>query len=285
MSLRSHTGFGLLCLVITAPAAAQNIDRVRELYVAAAYEEALAAMPTVASEPARTDVEQYRALCLLALGREAEAVEAVERLVRDHPTYLPPEGETSPRMQAIFAAARAKLVPDIARQTYVDGKAAYEARDHDVARTTFQRTLDLMDSLPDTARTGLADLRLLAAEFLELSTLRPVVAADAAPPPVANREVPEPAALEYAAPVAIQEAMPRWIPPDRTAMRTEYVGMLRVHIGRDGRVQSATILKSSHPVYDSAVLRAAPGWTYRPATRGGQPVVAQKDVQIRLVPR
>jgi protein TonB len=79
--------------------------------------------------------------------------------------------------------------------------------------------------------------------------------------------------------------MPPWNPPDGTAMRTEYAGLLRIMIGADGLVESATIVKSSHPAYDAAAVRAAQGWTYRPATRNGQPVAAQKDIQVRLLPR
>src|SRR5215208_5143965 len=114
--------FVLVCASV--PAAAQqispvtDIERVRTLYVAAAYAEALAAIPASDGEPAQTDLEQYRALCLLALGREPEAVSAVERLVRDHPTFVPPASETTPRMVSIFASARSKVVPDIAKRTY-----------------------------------------------------------------------------------------------------------------------------------------------------------------------
>jgi len=300
VGFRVGAGVGLVWLVaLSATAAAQSIDRVRELYVAAAYEEALAAMPIVAGEPARTDLEQYRALCLLALGREEEAAAAVERLVRDNPTFLPPPSDTSPRMQSIFTSARSKVLPGMARQAYRDAKAAYEAKDRDVARRGFQRALDLVDSLPDAAKTGLADLHLLAAEFLELSALRssaPAVTAADAPLPArtpadsntatgSELERPDVTGGEYVGPVAVREVMPRWIPPDTAAMRTEYVGAVRVLIGADGRVQSASIIKSSHPAYDIAIVRAATRWTYKPATRGGQPVVAQKDIEVRLVPR
>jgi len=300
MNFGYRIGAALLWLaVLSVPAAAQNIDRVRELYVAAAYEEALAAMPIVAGEPARVDLEQYRALCLLALGREQEAVAAVERLVRANPTFLPSASDTSPRMQTIFTGARAKVLPALAKQAYLDAKGAYEAKDRGVAKAGFQRTLDLIDSLPDDPKSGLADLRLLAAEFLELSAVAPDrpagtpaganqpvgASSDASLPAVAQLDSPGPPAGDYVAPVAVREEMPRWIPPDRAAMRTEYVGSLRVVIGADGRVQSASIIKTSHPAYDAAVVRAATRWTYKPAMRGGQPVVAHKDIQVRLVPR
>ncbi len=122
-------------LAVAPPAASaaqsqlQDLDRVRTLYVAAAYEEALAAIPTAGAEPARTDLEQYRALCLLALGREEEAMAAVERLVRANPTFLPPAGDTSPRMQAIVSSVRSRVVPEIVKRTYFEGKGAYRGQE------------------------------------------------------------------------------------------------------------------------------------------------------------
>ena len=154
-------------------ASAIDIDRVRALYGAAAYEEALAAMPAVNGESVGTDLEQYRALCLLALGREKEAVATVERLVRDNPMYVPSASDTSPRMQSIFTGARSKLVPQIAKQAYAEAKGAYEAKNRDAAHAAFKRTIELIESLPDAEKTLLADLRLLAGEFLTLSAPPP----------------------------------------------------------------------------------------------------------------
>jgi protein TonB len=262
----------------TATVAAQDIERVRALYVAAAYEEALAAIPSATPAAVKLEVEQYRALCLLALGREDEAATTVEGIVRDHPTYLPSERDTSPRLQSIFAAARLKLLPDLARQAYSDGKTAFEAKDGEAARTAFQRAISIVESLPESDRGPLGDLALLAAGFLDLAASRAV--------PEAVPEKPAaPAPLPYVAPVAIDEQMPPWNPPDSASMRTEYLGLLRVSIGEDGRVLSAEVVKSSHPSYDVVVARAARDWRYKPATRGGQPVASQKDIQIRLVPR
>ncbi|MEO5895019.1 MAG: TonB family protein [Vicinamibacterales bacterium] len=297
-------GVGLILLISFSMAtriAAQQIspvadlERVRTLYVAAAYAEALAAIPAP-DGVTRTDLEQYRALCLLALGREAEAVTAVERMVRDHPTFLPPATDTTPRMLAIFGTARAKLVPDVAKRAYVDAKASYEKKDRAAAHDGFQKTLELIDSLPEAEKTALADLRLLASEFLDLTaSARPDAPTTARSTPAENGSVgtdgsakPSPPAAPagaYAPPVAIKEQLPPWNPPDTAARRSEYVGLLRVQISAQGKVESATMVKRTHPTYDVAALRAAKSWIYQPATRGGEPVAAQKDIQVRLLPR
>lgn len=261
---------------------ASNLERIRALYAAASYEEALAAMPAEMNGDATTEVEQYRALCLLALGRETDAVAAIERLVKSHPTYLPPASDTSPRMRAMFADARSKLVPGVARQVYADAKKAFDSRDADAAQAGFKRTIELIDSLPESNRASLADLRLLASGFLDLSVARP--AAELEPPPV-NNIAEKPAGSEYVPPIAVREQLPVWTPPDSRAMATEYAGLLRIVIGEDGRVRTAAMVESAHPLYDAAAVRAAKTWIYKPATRGGQPVVSQKDIQVRLLPR
>ena len=262
---------------------AVDMDRVRALYGSAAYEEALAAMPVVNGEGVRTDLEQYRALCLLALGREQDAVATVERLVRDNPTYLPAAGDTSPRMQGIFAAARSKLVPDLAKAAYAEGKAAYESKNRDVAHSAFKRTTELIDSLPEAAKTSLTDLRLLAGEFLTLTAPAPVVAPEP-PPPAADPPKPAPAG-DFIGPIAVREQLPTWNPPDNAARRSEYLGLLRIQIDAEGRVTSAAIVKGTHPAFDVAALTAAKLWLYKPAMRGGQPVASSKEIQVRLVPK
>lgn len=276
---------GFVLIIGAARAHAQDLERVRALYVAAAYEEALAAMPATAAPEIRLEVEQYRALCLLALGREEAAAAAVERIVREDPTYVPPARDTSPRMQALLSAARTRLLPGIVREVYAGGKSAFDARNDAAAEAAFTRVLAIIDSLPEGERRGLADLRLLAAEFLDLSVARTrKLAAGSATAPAAP-EPPAPVVPGQVAPIAIDETLPPWMPPDVAARRTEYTGLLRVRIGEDGRVLSAAVLESSHPAYDQAALRAARRWSYRPATLDGRPVASQKDVQIRLVPR
>lgn len=271
-------------LYLAVPAAAQDMDRVRALYVAAAYEEALAAMPTATSSVIGTELEQYRALCLLALGREDEARATVEGLVKAHPEFVPPAEDVSPRMRTIFLSVRGALMPEIVKQAYVDAKEAYESRDGAAAQAGFQRTLELIDSLPDEDRSALADLRLLAGEFHELSARRAAAPVEPAPAPVpALPAAPEDDPIVPA--VALRQELPPWNPQDPVARQTDYTGRLRVHIGGDGRVSHAEMVAPTHPAYDASVLREARNWMYRPATRGGRPVASEREIEIRLRPR
>lgn len=286
---------GLLCVAAFSPLAtaqqlpavpqltsAIDIDRVRALYGAAAYEEALAAMPALNGEEVSPALEQYRALCLLALGREKEALATVERVVSDNPMYIPSPADTSPRMQTIFTRARSKLVPQLAKQAYAEAKAAYEAKNRDAAHAAFKQTMELIDSLPDAEKAPLADLRLLAGEFFTLSTPPPAPPLPPAAPTTAALNVPT--GGDFVGPVAVREQLPTWVPPNSAAARTEYLGLLRIQIAADGRVTTAEIVRSSHPVYDLSAVTAAKRWIYKPATRGGQAVPSSKEIQIRLIP-
>ena len=266
-------------------ASAIDIDRVRALYGAAAYEEALAAMPAINGEEVIPDLEQYRALCLLALGREKEALVTVERVVRENPMFIPSPADTSPRMQAIFTSARSKLVPQIVKQAYAEAKGAYEAKKRDAAHAAFKRTIELIDSLPDAEKSPLADLRLLAGEFLTLTAPPPAPP----PPPTPTSGAPNDArkleSAEFVGPVAVREQLPAWVPPNSSAARTPFTGLLRIQIAADGRVTTAEIVRGSHPAYDIAAVTAAKKWVYKPATRGGQPVPSSKEIQIKLIPQ
>jgi TonB family protein len=284
MNRQTHLLAMALVAYLAAPAAAQDLDRVRALYVAAAYEDALAAMPSEASFTVGAEIEQYRALCLLALGREDDARATIERLVKAHPTFVPSAVEVSPSMRALFTSVRSGLMPGIAKQVYIDAKAAYESKNRDVARAGFQRTLDLIASLPEEDRAALADLRLLAGEFHELSAPRP--AAPVEPSVPAAKSPGEAAApAPFVPAVVVSQELPAWSPPDAVSRSNEYTGLLRVHIGADGGVTSVAVVEASHPAYDAAVLRAAKSWAYRPATRGGKPVASEHDIEIRLRPR
>src|SRR6185503_2392006 len=71
-----------LSLFLAAPAgAAPDLANVRELYASASYAEALEVLGSLESTDNTEVIEQYRALCLLGLGRTADAEKALERIV------------------------------------------------------------------------------------------------------------------------------------------------------------------------------------------------------------
>ena len=88
----------------------------RDLYRAAAYEEALVRLDSLRGSAHVADegrfIEQYRAFCLLALGRTAEAQRAMEAVVVAAPSFRPSDAEESPRVNSAFREVRG---PDAAR--------------------------------------------------------------------------------------------------------------------------------------------------------------------------
>ena len=92
---------GLACMAFAlAPRGARAQDTVavaRDLYAAAAYDEALAALNRLdLSTAPQTDhfaISQYRAFCLVALGRTGDAEKAIEAVVSAEPLYHPSDAE------------------------------------------------------------------------------------------------------------------------------------------------------------------------------------------------
>ena len=96
------------------------IAAARDLYASARYDEALALLnglrPQEAGNTANMrSIEQYRSLCLLALGRNAEAEVAIAAVVASDPMYLPTETEAAPRVRTAFSEVRQRQLPEIAR--------------------------------------------------------------------------------------------------------------------------------------------------------------------------
>ena len=88
-------------LLLASILRAQGVPEVRDLYASANYEQALALLDRLKQEsPASPDaavaIEQYRALCLLALNRRAEAETAIESVYAIDPVFRPREEDTAP---------------------------------------------------------------------------------------------------------------------------------------------------------------------------------------------
>lgn len=285
----------LLAGSLAAPAFAQStprptlLDTARELYASARYDEALAVLNGLQSDDRRS-VEQYRSLCLLALGRTPEAEAAIAALVKADPSYQPSEDEASPRVRTTFSEVRQRVLPEIASAQYAAAKGAYDRKEWKVAEGQFRDLLTLLDD-PDM-RGRLADLRLLASGFMDLA-----IAASAPPPPAAK---PEPAAplpapapptppvnkvyssedAGVVAPAVVRQDVPP-VPSHITAQVRDR-GRLEIVIDEQGRVSAVQVRQPMHPFYDRLLVLAAREWRYRPATMNGLPVKYRKSIGIAL---
>jgi TonB family protein len=279
----------LLAGVPVAAAAQDALDQVRQLYASADYEATLAALDRAEAVPApeRTaEIDYYRALCLIALGRTADADVVIERIVAANPQYEPGEDEAGPRVRAAFTSARRRILPRIAREQYTAGKAAYDRKDFDKAEEEFQKVMDVTEGL-SLEDAGLADLRTLAGGFLDLSrAARARLEPEPTPelPPLESQ--PAPASIEPPIDsVAIRQELPPWNPTWLGAhSQLEFRGSVEVTINESGDVTSVRMLEPIHPAYDPQLLAAAKTWKYQPAHRNGKPIVSTRRVDVVLRP-
>lgn len=153
------------------------LSTVRELYLSADYEGALAILDRVDRESPdkRLDVADYRLFCLLALDRTEEARQAIQSIVETDPMHQLSETQASPRMRTVFQATRKMLLPDLVHRLYAEAKRSFD--NHDPAAVhQFDRLIALLDD-PDLKDAQLSDLRSVAAGFRDLSKAAGVVAA------------------------------------------------------------------------------------------------------------
>jgi TonB family protein len=273
-------------------AAVSDLASAKALYASASYEEALSRLSTVRGPEELDQTEEYRALCLLALGRATEAERALERIVVRKPLYMSPE-DVSPRLLGMLHAVRKRLLPAAARGVYAKAKVDFEEKNYAAAVDGFTELLAIVSD-PDAAdaRASLSDLRQLGEGFLKLATAEAAAATKAsaarATPatPVSPKEPATYSAddLEVTPPVEIQRAMPAWTPNLPTYARLEFRGTLEVVVDEKGNVASAAIRKPTTPGYDAVLLEAAKAWRYRPAIRNGAPVRYRAFIDVLLKP-
>jgi hypothetical protein len=278
-------------------ARADELSTARELYASAAYEEALAALNRArAIGVAPSDVfvvEQYRAFCLLALGRGPEAQSAIEALVVANPLYQPSTSDVSPRVRTVFSEVRQRLLPTIIPQQYALAKAAFDKKDYAAAAAGFSKVLKVLgdpDVGPAAAQPPLSDLRTLAIGFQELSAR----AAEPPPAPVAPPAPAPPPAPVAPPPAQIYTAVEPSVVPPYTIRQDlpsftgrlggSMTGALEIIIDERGFVEMSTIRESINMSYDRLVVDATRNWRYRPATVDGVPVKFKKMIQIAIKP-
>jgi TonB family protein len=267
----------------------------RDLYASARYDEALAVLNDLRPADAanavsdRKSIEQYRSLCLLALGRGTEAESAIAAVVTADPAYQPGEVEASPRVRAAFSDVRRRLLPNIASSQYAEAKAVFDRKEYATAAAKFRQVVKLLDD-PDMGGK-LSDLRTLVSGFLDLSVAalppppeppKPVVVA---PPPPAVPQ-PDPNRVytmgdkDVTAPVVIRQQMPTLTNTMKQQARGR--GIVEVVIDGQGRVTNVVVRESVHPMFDAELLSAAREWRYQPATLMGQPVRYRRMIQINV---
>ncbi len=145
-------------------------DRLTEalrLYDDAMYTRALEVLDAIALEQPTADVHQYRALCLIALGRPDAAERAMSDIVAADPLFVLDGEAASPRV-AQFAAVR-RLLPPIIRRGFAEATARYREGATARAREQFDQVLKLLDDAALQNDQALSDLALVATAFVELT--------------------------------------------------------------------------------------------------------------------
>jgi tetratricopeptide (TPR) repeat protein len=289
-----------------APAAASDdLAAAKTLYASAAYEEALTRLAHADAERSADEVDQYRALCLLALGRTAEAQRSLEPLITREPLFKMSETDMSPRLVTMFHDVRKRVLPGAARNLYATAKAFFEEKDYASASAQLKELLALLgdEDLAD-GTASLGDLKLLGEGFLKLADAELAAAAKAAaatPPKTPASPAPSTPAraatgqqpgkvyseadVDVTPPADVVRSFPAWHPPTSLAQRMTYRGLLKVVIDERGKVESAVLVQPVSAAYDPILVQAAKDWQFRPALKSGEAVKYQKLFSVTLSPR
>ena len=272
--------------VVPVPAWCAELDGVKALYAEASYEAALQALDRLpAAEAAAPEAQQYRVLCLLALGRNVDAQRAAETLIASAPTVIPSAEEFPPRFMSLFTDTRRRILPAIVTRTFAEAKDLYKAKKPAEAATLFDKVLTLTADPLFGNSAEIDTIRTLASGFVELLRGQAVVSAAAAKAAETSRAATAPpAAKVLVASAAIRQDLPAWVAPDRFAASREWNGSVKVIIGTDGRVKSAAMIRRMHPSYEQVLLAATRNWLYKPATMGGEPVESERVLEVQLKP-
>ncbi len=263
----------------------------RQLYAAAAFDEALAELSRLAEHDAltgdqRREADEYRLFSLYALGRVAEAETAAEILVGRDPLARLTD-EQPPRIRAFYDGVRARLLPQLARTHYHAGRAALDSKDFAAAEEELSVAERLIRESEDTAvaDSGLGDLQVLVEGFRVIAQSQRAAGATrvAASAPTAVNARYSSTDVDVQPPVVLDQAVPA-VPPSlrEQVIRARRAMVLNLTIDASGRVTDAVVIVSLNPVYDRMVLDASSRWRYRPATKSGVPVPYVKSLAIAV---
>ena len=261
----------------------------RDLYASAAYVEALTELSRVASAsstPATTrDADAYRTFCLVALGRDGEAQTVAESLVRKDPTLsIDQFPDASPRIAAMFASVRRRVLPQLIREEYRLARASATdgAPDSESRLRHVRQLLDTAEHIGAWDET-LADVRIIVDGFLDLAhAAQPRRASgESTASPVAP--VSSSAETGIVAPTAVFQPQPT-VPPALLAQvrRLRRTGAIDVVINERGTVDDVIVKQPVMPAYDRLIVTAAKSWRYKPALKDGVPIKYVSTVVINV---
>jgi tetratricopeptide (TPR) repeat protein len=282
----------MMTVVVCPVLAEDSLDAARQLYAAAAYDDALAVLDrvqrTLPPETSAAALEQQRALCLLALNRTADAERAIAAAVEADPLYLPDESTASPRVRSAFQDVRVRALPGIARTVFERGRENYGRKDYARASADFELTLAVTSQIAAAGHSDqtLNDVRMLAEGFQAL-TAAALAPPPAPPAPVAPVEEGVSVGRIYDAnspgvtpPSVGKQTVPEWRPAmGRPPSRD---GLLAVIIDERGAIETAEIVRPLGDAYDRLLLNAVNEWSYLPATLEGAPVKFRKTIRLTV---
>ena len=271
---------------------AAELAAARALYASAAYEKALEHLARAARGKGVIDeVDTYRALCLLGLGRTSESEHVLEEIFVRNPRYSLDDDTVSPRLVDLFRAARARVLPVAARNLYSAARASFDAGKYNVAVAQLRELQVLISpaNVPESA-VGLADLRVLTDGFLKLAESAQGQVAPSPSPPAADGK-PSATEIVYSVlnrevigPVEITRPVPSLKTPSGGQLGL-YQGLVEIVIDAEGRVESAMMRKSITPAYDAEFLAATAQWRFQPATLNGVAVEYRRAYEVIVFSR
>ncbi len=308
--------------VAAAARAQDTLAAAKDLYGSASYQDALTLLTklkTPQTPPEVTlEIDKYRAFCLFAMGKNADAEQVVRDMLLAQPRFKLTEGEASPRVQAAFEGVRRTQLPMIMERAYVRGRDSYDRKEMQQAAEQFRLVVDLFNDPATPKDLPLArDTQTLASGFLTLiEASQSAAAAKPAPAPAAPPAEPKPpdpkppdpkppdpktpdpkpqdatsppvartfytaADKDVVPPVVITQDLPSW----PSGIHMVYAkGVLELAISEKGEVESAVLRVRIHPLFDALLLERAKQWRYQPATRASRPVRYMKRMEIIVDP-
>jgi tetratricopeptide (TPR) repeat protein len=296
-------------------AAQDPISAAKELYAGAAYAEALAALNTVKarSEPeVARQADEYMAFCLLALGRTSEAESAAEAAIRRDPLADIDARDASPRIEAMFAQVRKRLLPSLIRDSFRGAREAMTRGDMVEGLGQLRSVREMLDAAKRVNAWDdvLDDVGVLVDGFLELdrkAAIEPAQKVLAAAPSSASFASPEGNAANVAPgsvavdrpariagpmiyssvdpgvspPIAVRQDIPT-VTLSGTVRGVKRTAVMVVTIDEHGLVEHATIRESVGAAIDAQLLEAASSWRYQPAKKGNSPVRYVKVIGVAI---